>query len=619
MDTLALFLLLSGSVLVTAVARRRGWPAPLIVVIFALAVSFLPGVPSFSLDPELTLTVVLPPLLYTAALEVSLVNVREVRSSVWRLGVWLVIVSAAVVGAVLLVLIPGISVAAALLIGAIVAPPDAVSALAIGRKVGLPRHVMTILTGESLINDASSLTLVKVSLAVLGGAALTLSDDLFIFAIAVVVGVAVGAALGTSFLWLRRQFRDPPVQVLFGLSLPFFAYVAAEHLSGSGVLAVVTAGLIVGYNAPKADYMLRLQERPVWDALNLLLEGFVFALIGLQFHTVVADIQSGEQSLGWCIGIAAAVFAACIMSRFAFVFATSAVGNFRARHRQRLRIRLATEDQTYTGLRGLRRRHLMDRTGEIVLSWQEMFVISWAGMRGVVTLAAAVSVPAVLDTGARIPAHDIIVFIAFVVTVASLLLHGMTLPLVVRWLGVQDPGQGDRDHEAKRHFLRASLAEAARSLGEDVLRDPARYPGVNAQTIATIRSRISRDEEAEEEVERSGEGPTETPVDPRLPAIDGSGYDSQLPHPTEIPGNQPLSSTENQPHPSPDQGSRPATRATKGVTVLNVMASLQRDLLHRRREILSRERDAGTLDDEVVREILLSLDAAELALDHRSV
>lgn len=570
MDTLALFLVLSAAVLVTALARRFGGPAPLLIVGLALAVSYLPGIPTFTLDPELILTVVLPPLLYASALEVSLVSFREVSSSIWRLGVGLVAVSAVLVGVVVFILVPDMTLPVALLVGAIVAPPDAVSAVAIGRKVGLPRRVMSILTGESLVNDASSLTIFKVSLAVVGGAALTWSEDLGIFVAAVVIGVAVGSVVALTFLWLRRLFPDPPVQVLFGLMLPFFVYVGAEHVAGSGVLAVVTAGLIVGFNAPKSDYQLRLQERPVWDAVNLLLEGFVFAIIGLQFHSVIHSIAAGDRGMGWSLGIAALALLACVLTRFAFVFVTSLVGNVRARYRERSRLVLANDDAALVGFPAWRRRRLRDRRGEVILSWQEMFVISWSGMRGVVTVAAAVSVPAVTASGVAVPAHDLIVLIAFVVTVGSLLLQGLTLPMLARRLGVVEAGQKERDHAAKTRFLYDSLNEAASSVLDDARRDPNRFPGIGLEVISAIQARIQSSEHRDDAVAVDAD------------AAQGGGTTQ-----------------------------RDVAKSREALILI------RREVLARRRAILARERNAGTIDEELVSEILLVFDADELVLDNQ--
>lgn len=246
-----MILLVSACVGLTAIARHRGWPAPLLVTGVALAAAGLPWIPEFEIDSHVILTLVLPPLLYSAALDVSLLNFARSRKHISRLGVGLVAVTAGVVGLTAYWLVPDMTLPAALLLGAIVAPPDAVSAAAIGRRLGLPRHVMTVLSGESLINDAASLTLFKVFLLIIGGTALTLWDDLGIFALAVAVGVAIGLVLGLLFHWIRMHVSDPVTETMLGLLVPFLAYIGAEELGGSGVLAVVAAGLWIGFNSPR--------------------------------------------------------------------------------------------------------------------------------------------------------------------------------------------------------------------------------------------------------------------------------------------------------------------------------------------------------------------------------
>lgn len=285
MDIAELLVVLVVSLALTALARAKGLPAPLLVTAAALAASFVPGLPHIEIDSDVILTVVLPPLLYSAALDVTWQSFRQSLRQIRRLGIVLVIVTAIVVGAVAYLLVPDMTLPAAILVGAIVAPPDAVSAAAIGRKLGLPRRVMTVLSGESLINDAASLTLVRVFTLIIAGESLTLWEDAGIFALAIVVGLLVGGVLGVLVHWLRMRLGDPVIATIMSILLPFVAYVLAEELGGSGVIAVVTAGLYIGYNSPKEGYETRLQERPLWTSADVILEGFVFALIGLQLNT----------------------------------------------------------------------------------------------------------------------------------------------------------------------------------------------------------------------------------------------------------------------------------------------------------------------------------------------
>lgn len=442
MEFLPLILLVSACVGLTAIARRLGWPAPLLVTGVALVVAGLPGVPEFEIDPHVILTLVLPPLLYSAALDVSLINVTRSRKHITRLGMGLVALTAAVVGLTAYWLVPDMSLPAALLLGAIAAPPDAVSAAAIGRRLGLPRHVMTVLSGESLINDAASLTLFKVFLLVVGGTSLTLLDDLGIFALAVVVGVLVGLALGVIFHWIRMRVTDPVTETMLGLLVPFLAYISAEELGGSGVLAVVAAGLWIGFNSPKTGYAARLTERPVWSAIDLLLEGVVFALIGLQMKPIAESLAASDRGVWSTVLVAVVILVVVILIRPAFIFTTYYASRSQQARRKRGRERLEARSRT--------RRRGRSRAGSALptalveepeMTWRELTVISWTSMRGVVSLAAAAAVPVITDSGIPVPGHDIIVFVAFFVTIGTLLLQGLTLPMVITRLGCAISGR----------------------------------------------------------------------------------------------------------------------------------------------------------------------------------
>ena len=561
MDLAELLIILTGSLLVTAFARWRGLPAPLLTVAVALAVSFVPGVPDIQIDSELILTVVLPPLLYSASLDVSLLNFRESRVQIQRLGVGAVVVTAFVVGGVAYLLIPDMTLPAAILVGAVVAPPDAVSAAAIGRKLGLPRKVMTVLSGESLINDAASLTLVKVFLAIVGGASLTLWQDLGIFGLAIGVGVAVGLVLGFVAHRVRMRIDDPVIENVIGLLLPFIAYITAEELSGSGVLAVVAAGLFVGFNSPRTGYATRLQERPFWAAADVLLEGFVFALIGLQLRTVVEEVAESDRGLGQSLGVAFVVLAVVVLVRPAFVFATYYAARV---------LRYLLLSRLLRGLRRVPRLRRLRYHPQPRLAWRQLTVISWTGMRGVVTLAAVVSIPAVTDSGVPVPARDTMFLIAFVVTVGTLLLQGLTLPAVIRWLGVQDTTQRDRDLAAQLALFTTSTSE----------------------TLAYVEDRRPAWEQlyGRELTERAVQLTTARLVRQADALQRGAVEDAE----------------DREPSSAEKDRRRAVPRA---------VGQIRRELLAKRREVVLRERDAGKLDEEVMRQVLLGLDAEELAMD----
>ncbi|MFC5139152.1 Na+/H+ antiporter [Actinomycetospora rhizophila] len=413
---------------VTALARRFSFSAPLVLVVLGLAMSFVPGVPTVPLDPDLVLFLVLPPLLYSAALESSTLRLRENLRRISQLAVGLVVFTTAVVGVAAWLLVPELPLASALVLGAVVAPPDAVAAASIGRRLGLQRRIMTILEGESLLNDATALTLFRVLLAaaiaptaVSTGA--TVLAGLGEFALAAVGGVAIGGAAGWLLHRVRMMLDDGVLESSVGLLVPFAIYLLAEELHTSGVLAVVIAGLYLGHKATEAGYATRLQDQAVWKALDTLLEALVFALIGLQLRIVYDGL--GADSLRIVL-VSLALLAVTVLARFAWVFPTIYLPRVLPKVRRR---------------------------GPPV-SWRVPFVISWAGMRGVVTLAAAFAIPHGIGGDPAMPGYNVVVFAAFVVTVGTLLLQGLTLPTLIRRLHVRDKG-------AQRDVLDEAAAKQA--------------------------------------------------------------------------------------------------------------------------------------------------------------
>ncbi|WP_439662207.1 Na+/H+ antiporter [Lentzea sp. HUAS TT2] len=397
-----LLLLLLGALIVTAIARRLNWSAPLVLVAVGLIVSFIPGVPEFELDPHLILLVVLPPLLYSAALDSSYLNIRANLRPIGLLAVGLVLFTTFVVGVTAKLVFPDLPFAAALVLGAVVAPPDAVAAVAIGRRLGLPRRAMTLLVGESLINDATALTAFKVAVAAAAGAAMHPIDGVWMFVQVTIGGIAIGLVVGVVVHFLRKRLCEGVLESALGLLVPFGAYLLAEEaFHVSGVLAVVVAGLYIGHNAPRGSYTTRLQDGAVWRSVDALMESFVFALIGLQVSSIIAD---ADLNAGLLLG-AAAVLLATILARFVWMYPAAY-----------LPVLLSKK---------IREREGMPDLGQVT-------VISWAGMRGVVTLAAAAAIPA------DVPGRDVILFCAFVVTVATLLLQGMTLPWLISKIGFED-------------------------------------------------------------------------------------------------------------------------------------------------------------------------------------
>lgn len=544
------FGLVAAAVLVAALCRRRGWPAPLVVVAAGLVASFVPGVPRFEVDATVILEFVLPPLLYSAALSSSYRAFRSSWNAITRLGVGLVLVTALVVALVASLVHPGLPVAAALVLGAVVAPPDAVAAAAVGRRLGLPRRVMTLLTGESLINDATSLTLFKVALAGVATGAWLLGDGLGTFTLAVVVGVAVGLALGWGVHALRMRLDDPVVASAIGLLTPFAAYWGAETLLGSGVLAVVSAGLYLGHTAPRAGYATRLYEEPIWSTVDLVLEAFTFALVGVQLPWVVRDVIASDQGLRPAVALSLAVLAAVLLVRPAYVFATARFDNLR--------------------LRG------SHRPVRDALSARESAVVSWAGMRGVVTLAAAAAIPATVD-GSAFPERATLQLAACTVALGTLLLQGLTLPAVIRRLGVGSAAEVEAAQDATQEAqARLAMADAVQQMLE------RERPAWRAEL---------GDDRADAEIERLTRLTRERAAAAAV-VIDPDNAEELL--------DDGLTSW------APDHRRR-AARASRAARVRRAVIGAQRDALVRRR-------DAGEIDEAVLRRMLHELDLEEESL-----
>jgi CPA1 family monovalent cation:H+ antiporter len=424
-----LLLLLLGALVVTSIARRLNWSAPLVLVAVGLVVSFIPGVPEFELDPHLILVLVLPPLLYSAALDSSYLNIRANLRPIGLLAVGLVLFTTFAVGVTAKFVFPDLPFAAALVLGAVVAPPDAVAAVAIGRKLGLQRRAMTLLVGESLINDATALTAFKVAAAAAAGSAMHPVESVWQFIYITAGGIAVGLVVGVAVRFLRKRLCEGVLESALGLLVPFGAYLLAEegpHVFGdvqfSGVLAVVVAGLYVGHHSPRGTYTTRLQDAAVWRSVDVLLESFVFALIGLQVSAIISDVDLNASLL---LG-AGAVLLATILARFVWMYPASYIPMYLSKR--------------------MRERERWPHLGQVT-------VISWAGMRGVVTLAAAAAIPE------TVPGRDIILFCAFVVTVSTLLLQGTTLPWLINKIGFE--GDDAREDALAEAQIQHRAAQAA--------------------------------------------------------------------------------------------------------------------------------------------------------------
>lgn len=464
----------AGLVLVVGIsmlAGRIGIATPLVLVVVGIGIGYIPGVPLIEIDPEIILLGVLPPLLYAAAVNVPMLDLRRNIGPITALSVVLVIISALVIGGLLHFFVPSIPFAAAVALGAVVAPTDAVAATSIGKRVGMPPRLVTILEGESLVNDATSLVLLRTAIAATAGG-FVFWEAAGSFAYAVAVAILIGIVAGIVTVWVRSKMNNPVYDTVVSFAVPFIAFVPTEYIGASGVLAVVVTGLYSGHHAPKKfSAISRVNERLNWRTMQFLLENGVFLLMGLELHKLVEDIGRSELQLHHTALIGLGVVVVLVVLRMAFMWPVT-WGLARALPRQEARAagwrRIMNRVQqspkfkeaTETGqikidrLSRVARRTAADATHarEQGLDWRGTTILGWSGMRGVVTLAAAQSIP---DS---VPFRSQLVLIAFIAAVVTLLLHGLTLPPLIRKLRPQGPSVSDRTEELVS--LYADLVEA---------------------------------------------------------------------------------------------------------------------------------------------------------------
>ncbi|KIZ14157.1 Na+/H+ antiporter [Streptomyces natalensis] len=460
MDVMPLLLLVAGSAAVAGLARRTPVAAPLLLVAAGLAASYIPGIPDYTLDPHIVLPLLLPPLLHTAALDSSYLDLRANLRPVALLSFGYVLFATLVVGWAAYLLIPGLPLTAAMVLGAVVAPPDAVAATAIARRLGLPSRITTILQGESLVNDATAITAYKVALAAAVGVGATWGDGIREFAVASLGGIGIGVVLMVPLHWLRCRLRDEALlENTLSLLIPFTAYAAAEQVGASGVLAVVVVGLYLGHRSWQVDFETRLQEEAVWKVVSFVLESAVFALIGLQLPVVLRGL--GEFGTGRALGYAAAVFAVVVVARYVWVFpATYLPRALSARIRAR-------EPDTH---------------------WTAPVIVGWAGMRGVVSLAIAFSVPAVVHGGGPFPARNLVLFLTFTTVLATLVVQGLTLPPLIRALRL--PGRDPQAETLVEAQAQNDASRAAEARLDELLEDPRNaLPGPLSGRLRTVLER----------------------------------------------------------------------------------------------------------------------------------
>jgi CPA1 family monovalent cation:H+ antiporter len=454
-------------IVVAGLARRFGVPAPLALMVVGVAASYVPFISEPQLSSQLVLVGLLPPLLYAAAVRTSLVDFRANKTTIGLLSVGLVLFTTAGVGLVVWRLLD-VPVLIALALGAIVAPPDAVAATAVARRIGLPRRIVTILEGESLVNDATALVSLRtVVVAFMTATAVSVGSVARDFGWAVLGGVLIGAAVGLGIALVRKHVTDPAIDTSISFIVPFLAYLPAEHFHASGVLAVVVAGLLLGHKSPIVQTASsRLSERINWTTVQFILENAVFLMIGLQMRRLVGDVAASDLGFARIAWVCTAILLAVMVLRPVYVFPALWLTNRVQRNRPPVK-------------------------------WAHNAIISWAGMRGVVTLAAAFTLPT------QTPERSVLVLAAMAVTVGTLLIQGTTLPWLARALRVRGPDPRE-DALQEATILQASVAAGLKALEECKEVDP--------DTIEVLRSRAEkRTNVVWERLGQGREGSEETP------------------------------------------------------------------------------------------------------------
>jgi monovalent cation/hydrogen antiporter len=421
--------LLAAVAAMLAIAPALRIPYPILLVLGGLAIGVIPGMPSLELQPELIFFGVLPPLLYSAAFFTSLRDLRAQVRPIGLLAVGLVVMTTVGVAVVAHELVEGMTWPSAFVLGAIVSPTDPIAATAIARRLGVPRKLVTIVEGESLVNDGTGLVLYRVAVAAVLTGSFSALDTGGVFVASAVGGIAVGLAVGWTVRQVRRRLDNPPAEITISLLTGYFAFIPADLLGFSAVLAAVAAGIYLGWYTPELTTpQVRLQAVGVWEIVQYLLNALLFVLVGLQLPVVVDAL--GDIPGARLLGYAALVCLTVIALRFVWVFVVL---------------------------------HAPKKIAHRVSSWRGAVFLSWAGMRGALSLAAALALPLETDAGAPFPGRDLILFLTFSVILATLVGQGLTLPLVIRALRLEDDGIDARE-EAKAR-IRAAEAAVAR-LGE---------------------------------------------------------------------------------------------------------------------------------------------------------
>src|SRR5215207_1641024 len=420
-------LLLAVATLVT-LARVMSVPYPIFLVLGGLAIGFVPGMPDVELDPELVLLIFLPPLLYSSAFFASLRDLRRNVGPISLLSVGLVLLTCGAVAVVVHAVVPGMSWAAAFVLGAIVSPTDPVAATAIAGRIGVPRRVVVVVEGESLINDATAITAYRVAVVAVTAGTFSAWEAGGRFVLAAAGGLAVGLAVGWVVAFVRERLDDPPVEITISLFTGYAAYLPAEELGLSGVVAAVTVGLYMGSQTSRVtNAQVRMQGFGVWQILVFLLNSFLFVLIGLQLPQLLDELRAADYDTATVIGYGLLASVTVVVGRVVWVFGFTYLPG------------------------GLKSRDPTVQRSDVTL-------IAWMGMRGAVSLAAALALPLSTDDGEPFRERPLILFITFCVILFTLVVQGLTLPLAIGSVGVEsDDGEELEENKARKLAARAAL------------------------------------------------------------------------------------------------------------------------------------------------------------------
>jgi CPA1 family monovalent cation:H+ antiporter len=415
-------------------------PYPILLVLGGLALGFVPGVPALSLPPDVVLVAVLPPLLYLSAYRTSLRDLRANTRAIGILAIGLVVATTVTVAVVAHAAVDRMTWSAAFTLGAVVAPTDPIAASAIMRRLGVSRRLVSIVESESLVNDGTALVLYRVAVVAAVSGTFSIWDVSWRFAWAIVGGIAIGLAAGFVVAEVRRRLDNPPVEVTISLMTGYLAFIPASAASASGVIAVVTAGVYLGWRTPELTSVeTRLQGEAVWGIITFVLNALLFALVGLQLSRILDTLtgRSAGELARWAVLITGTV----ILTRIVWVPVFT--------HRPRLLWRTSAAKP-----------------------FSHTFLISWAGMRGAVSLAAALAIPLATDSGASFPERDLIIFLTFCVILGTLVLQGLSLPALIRAMRVEpDHSEEEEDARARIHAAEAALARLEELADEDWVRD----------------------------------------------------------------------------------------------------------------------------------------------------